>query len=102
LFRQSKTQQKLNAQITEMVRTQEKTIEERTATLKNTNSRLLELVQFSTHVIREPITRIKSLYMLKSSTSPQEFEDVFNPMIEEAINDLDTTLKEVIKNAEQP
>ena len=95
------TQKKLNATISKLVDEQEKTIEARTEALTQSNKKLVDLIQFNVHNLREPITRIMGLLMMRKDVGKEEFFDTCLPMLEQSVNDLDNTLKEVVNTSEQ-
>ncbi len=101
LYRNFSTQKKLNSTITKLVSEQEKTIASRTEALQQSNKKLVDLVQFQAHNLREPITRITGLLLLKKEIGDEEFNRDCLPMIEDAVTDLDNTLKNVIKTTEE-
>ena len=101
LFFNFNTQKKLNATISKLVDEQEKTIALRTEALTQSNEKLVDLIQFNAHNLREPITRIMGLLMMHKDVSHEEFFDTCIPMMEETITGLDNTLKEVIMTSEQ-
>jgi light-regulated signal transduction histidine kinase (bacteriophytochrome) len=100
LYRSINTQKKLNQTISKLVDEQEKTITQRTGDLIVTNNKLRALIQFNVHNLREPITRIMGLLMLRNDVGNEEFLDICIPMMEDSVNTLDSTLKEVIKSTE--
>ncbi len=100
LLRNYRTQKKLNEQIKRLVNEQEKTILERTEELRNSNKKLLQLIQFNVHNLREPITRILGLFYVRETMPPEEFEKTCLPMIEQSVNTLDETLKKVVKESD--
>ena len=101
LYRNINSQKKLNAAINKLASEQEKTIESRTEELRESNKQLLALVQFNVHNMREPLTRIMGLMNLKKDVTLDEFENTCLPMMEKAANDLDKTLKDVVRTAEE-
>ena len=101
LYRNIATQKKLNATITKLVNDQEKIIGERTEALTDANRKLISLIQFNVHNLREPITRILGLMMLRGSMNDGEFMEDCLPKLEQSVTDLDGRLKEVVKTAEQ-
>ena len=101
LYRNFRTQQRLNTKISELVTQQEKVILQRTADLRDTNARLKKLIQFNAHQIREPITRILGLMGLRDSMPKEEFVDECLPMLHESVADLDQAVREVVKNTEE-
>ena len=101
LYRNFAVQKTLNAKITELVNEQEKTIATRTSALTESNTRLLHLIQFNVHQVREPMTRILGLMGLRKEVGDVEFTDQCLPMLEQSVKDLDKTMQEVVKNAEK-
>lgn len=101
LYRNYYTQKKLNATISALVNEKEQTIQERTKALQETNRKLVSLISFNVHQLREPITRIISLLQLKDQVPEHEFIEDCMPMMEQSVVDLDNKLKEVITVAEE-
>ncbi len=101
LYRSFSTQKKLNATITQLVSEQELVIEARTKALTQANKKLVDLIQFNVHNLREPITRIMGLLLLKKDVEKEEFYETIIPMMEQSVTDLDNTLKEAITTSEQ-
>ena len=101
LFRNFSTQKKLNETISKLVNEQEKTIEQRTDALTQSHKKLINLIQFNVHNLREPITRIMGLLMLRKDVEKDDFFDNCLPLMEKSVKDLDDTLKEVIITSEQ-
>lgn len=99
--RNYRIQKKLNGTIGQLVSEQEVTIQQRTADLKHTNKKLIDLIQFNAHNVREPLTRIMGTMMLKDMLPAEEFMEEGWPMLQQSVNDLDNTLKKVIGEAEQ-
>ncbi len=62
-----------HATISELVSTQEEIVEVRTLELTKINEQLINIIQFNSHVIREPLTRIMGLIQLKPMISNDEF-----------------------------
>ena len=89
-----------NATISELVKGQEKIIEERTHELTQLNKHLIDIIQFNSHNIREPLTRIMGLMQLKSLMSDEEFFRSCWPMMITSVHDLDERLREVIRKTE--
>ncbi len=85
-----------NKIISTLISTQEKIIEDRTRALTQSNADLLDLVQFNSHNIREPLTRIIGLMRLRALTTGEEFFDEYWPLLETSVGDLDNTVKQVI------
>ncbi len=101
LYRNFSTQKKLNATIGNLAAEQEKIIASRTEALQQSNKKLVDLVQFNVHNLREPITRITGLLLLKKEIGDEDFFINCLPMIDEAVTDLDNTLKDLIKTTEE-
>jgi len=90
-----------HASISELVNTQEKIIDKRTQELTQLNKQLLDIIQFNSHTIREPLTRIMGLMQLRSLVSDEEFFKNCWPMLVASVEDLDSRLREVIVKTEQ-
>ena len=101
IVRSNLTQKKLNARITHLVDEQEKIIAQRTAALAHANAELRELIQYSAHNLREPLTRILGSINIKEDVSDEEFSREIWPHMKKAANDLDTIIKEVITRADK-
>lgn len=90
-----------HATISELVSTQEEIVEIRTLELTKINKQLVDIIQFNSHVIREPLTRIMGLMQLRPMVSNEEFFKKCWPMMITSVNDLDKRLKEVIIKTER-
>ncbi|TKK68563.1 hypothetical protein FC093_10600 [Ilyomonas limi] len=90
-----------NATISELVKGQEKIIEERTRELTQLNKQLIDIIQFNSHNIREPLTRIMGLMQLKPLISEEEFFINCWPMMVASVQDLDMRLREIIMKTEK-
>ena len=90
-----------HASISELVNTQEKIIDKRTQELTQLNKQLLDIIQFNSHNIREPLTRIMGLMQLRSLVSDEEFFKNCWPMLVSSVQDLDSRLREVIVRTER-
>lgn len=101
LFRNNRTQRHLNETISKLVDEQERIIAQRTEDLVVTNNKLRALIDFTVHNLREPLTRIMGLLMLRKDVGNEEFLEICVPMMEESVNELDDTLKEVVKSTEK-
>lgn len=116
-----RTQRKLNQKITQLVNEQEHTIKERTKDLAESNEKLAEsneklavsneklvhnnkeliaLIQFNAHNVREPLTRIMGAMSIQEYMTTEEFNEEIWPAMQIAVNDLDRTIKEVIKRGD--
>ncbi|NDC41400.1 MAG: hypothetical protein EBZ77_07615, partial [Chitinophagia bacterium] len=102
-----RTQKRLNTTISRLVNEQEETIRERTRELAVTNEKLAEsnrklidLIQFNAHNIREPLTRIMGVVVVKEYMDSEEFETELWPGMKKAVNDLDNIIKAVIARAD--
>jgi len=100
VYRSFTVQKKLNKVITQLISEREKTIEERTAELRIANTKLIELIQFNAHNIREPLSRIMGTMNLREYVSDEEFMENYWKLMEKSVNDLDNTIKHVIFSAE--
>ncbi len=101
VIRSNRTQRKLNNTITTLVNEQEKTIEQRTAALNQSNQKLRELISFNAHQIREPLTRITGAFLVKQHIDKDEFYDEYLPLLEKASNDLDQAIKDVLERTQE-
>ena len=100
VYKNLRTQKKLNNTITELVTQQEKTIEQRTADLYLSNQKLRDLIAFNAHQIREPLTRITGTFLVRDSVTEAEFNREYLPELERAANDLDKAIKDVISRTQ--
>ena len=94
--------------ITKLVDEQEHTIEQRTGELAesniklaNVNNKLVHLIQYNAHNLREPLTRISGGMLIKEYMTDDEFFTEVWPHLQKAVNDLDVRLKDVIKIADE-
>ena len=94
--------------ITKLVDEQEHTIEQRTGELAesniklaNVNNKLVHLIQYNAHNLREPLTRISGGMLIKEYMTDDEFFKEVWPHLQKAVNDLDVRLKDVIKIADE-
>ena len=84
------------AQIELLVSEQEEIIIRRTSELALANKKLVELIQYNAHSLREPLTRIMGAMLIADDISREEFfDDLWEPM-GNAVNDLDIRIKKVI------
>ncbi len=90
-----------NTFISNLVVLHEKTIEQRTRALRNANTKLVELIQFHSHNVREPLTRVMGLLNLYTIVSQEEFFNDCWPMLEKSVDDMDKTIKEIIIKTEK-
>jgi len=89
------------ATIRELIKMHEKIINKRPDEFTHLNKKLVELIQFNSHTIREPLTRIMGLMQLKSLVSDEEFSENCWPMLVSSVQDLDNRLKEIIVKTER-
>jgi tetratricopeptide (TPR) repeat protein len=99
--RNSRIKERLNATITKLVNEQEKVIETRTAELAISNKKLIELIQYSAHNLREPLTRIIGAMNIREDIDEEEFYNEVWPQMRKATNDLDNVIKDVIQRADE-
>lgn len=90
-----------NTTITQLVNTQEIIIDKRTQELTKLNKHLIDIIQFNSHNIREPLTRIMGLMQLRPLVSEDEFFKCCWPMMLASVQDLDNRLREVITKTER-
>ena len=90
-----------HATISELVSTQEEIVEVRTQELTQLNKKLIDIIQFNSHVIREPLTRIMGLMQLRPMVSHEDFFKKCWPMMITSVNDLDNRLRDVIVKTER-
>ncbi|MBC7553337.1 MAG: hypothetical protein H7257_05110 [Taibaiella sp.] len=94
--------------IEELVSKQEKIIELRTTELADTNKKLinvnkklLELIQYNSHNLREPLARIMGAMNIIDFITPEEFHNEIWPQMGKAVTDLDNSIKDVVKIADE-
>lgn len=87
--------------ISELRNTPEKIIDKRAQQLTKLNKHLIDIIQFNSHNIREPLTRIMGLMQLKPLVSDDEFSTSCWPMMLSSVQDLDNRLREVIVKTEK-
>ncbi len=97
-----------NVVIQRLVNEQEQVIADRTrelaeanTDLEETNHKLVELIQYNAHQVREPLTRITGVMGVMDAISQEEFVEEVWPLIQKAVYDLDTNIKKVIEMAGQ-
>lgn len=90
-----------NALVSTLLSQQEKTIDDRTQALVRLNTKLVDLIQFNSHHIREPLTRVMGLMSLYDLMSPDDFFSEYWPMLEESVKDMDKTIRQVISKTEK-
>ncbi len=98
---------KANNIIKKLAAEQEQTIAARTWELAEANEKrahanrkLVELVQFNAHRMREPLTRIMGAMTIMEHLSPEEFCKEITPEIDRAVKDLDNSIMQVITLAD--
>lgn len=100
IFRSLRTQQKLNRKISQLVNEQEVVIEQRTADLSISNTKLRDLISFNAHQIREPLTRITGILHIRDMIERDEYFNDILPQMEKAATDLDNAIKDVLNKAQ--
>jgi hypothetical protein len=97
-----------NKEITQLVNEQELIIGARTKELAESNGKLviandklIALIQYNAHQLREPLTRISGAMMIRDYMPDEEFFADVWPDMGRAVNDLDNNIKEVIKIADE-
>ncbi len=83
-------------QIELLVSEQEQIILRRTQELAEANKKLVELVQYNAHSLREPLTRLMGAMMIAEYMEREEFFDEIWPPMGKAVRDLDKRILEVI------
>ena len=98
---------KANNIIKKLVAEQEQTIAARTWELAEANEKrahanrkLVELVQYNAHRMREPLTRIMGAMTIMEHLTPEEFCKEITPEIDRAVKDLDNSIMQVITLAD--
>ena len=101
-------QKNLNKIISELVAKQEITIELRTKELAVSNERLahanrklLELIQYNAHNMREPLTRVMGAMIIQEYMTHEDFYTEVWPQMQKAVTDLDNSIKDVINKADE-
>ncbi len=83
-------------QIELLVSEQEQIIARRTQELADANKKLVELIQYNAHSLREPLTRLMGAMMIAEYITRDEFFDDIWPPMGKAVSDLDKRILEVI------
>ena len=107
IFYAYRQKHKANNIIKKLVGEQEQTIAARTWELAEANEKrahanrkLVELVQFNAHRMREPLTRIMGAMTIMEHLTPEEFCKEITPEIDRAVKDLDNSIMQVITLAD--
>lgn len=100
-FWKSAQEEAIDTNENEQENTQDSKFEERRQELKRLNRQLVDIIQFNSHTIREPLTRIMGLMQLKSLVSEDEFFNSCWPMMVASVHDLDKRLRELIQKTEK-
>ncbi|WP_158857504.1 hypothetical protein [Lunatibacter salilacus] len=90
-----------NSEIESLNQIQEGTIADRTASLLHSNTKLKSLIQFNSHQLREPLTRVISMVEIKDELSTEEYVRDILPLMHLAVSDLDKAVMEVIRRSEE-
>jgi len=90
-----------NATLREPIKAQGKIIDKRAQELIQLNKQMIDIIQFNSHNIREPLTRIMGLMQLKPLVSDEEFLTSCWPMMVASVQDLDSRLRELIAKTER-
>lgn len=98
---------KLNNTITRLVTEQESVIQQRTLELAKSNEKLahankklVELIQYNAHNLREPLARVMGAMIIQEYMSSEEFYNEVWPQMQKAVTDLDNSIKDVITIAD--
>ncbi|WP_163382343.1 hypothetical protein [Cyclobacterium sp. SYSU L10401] len=89
-----------NKEIEALNRKQESTIIEKTSRLKDSNSKLKGLIQFNSHQLREPLTRVIDMVAIKDDLPVEEYISDILPLLSESVLDLDRAIIEVVQRSE--
>ncbi|SHN24244.1 hypothetical protein SAMN04488057_11341 [Cyclobacterium lianum] len=92
--------QKKNAEIQALNNQQEAIIIEKTTRLRDSNSKLKTLIQFNSHQLREPLTRVISMVAIKDDLPVEEYVSDILPLLSASVVDLDHAILEVVKRSE--
>lgn len=92
---------KLNNTITKLVNEQEETIKQRTQQLAHANKKLVELIQYNAHNLREPLARVMGAMNIQEYMTNEEFYSEIWPGMRKAVTDLDNSIKDVITIADE-
>lgn len=68
--------------------------------LAATNRKLLELIQYNAHNVREPLSRIMGIMSVVDVVTADELENEVWPGMVKAVNDLDNNIQNIIHKAE--
>ena len=77
-----------------------KELAESNTKLTELNKKLLDLIQYNAHSLREPLTRIMGAMIVADYATIEEFKQELWPEMGRAVSDLDNRLKEVISLAD--
>ncbi len=78
-----------------------KEVAETNLKLVHANKKLVELIQYNAHNLREPLARIMGAMYVMDYISPEEFYTDIWPQMGKAVDDLDRSIKEVITIADE-
>ena len=81
------------------LRTQE--IAEANAKLVDANKKLVELIQYNSHHLREPLTRVMGAMGIYEDMTTEEFHRDIWPQMERAVSELDERIRSVVRIAEE-
>lgn|GEM_PF-3490955 len=87
---------KQKKQIESLVSEQELVIAQRTRELAEANKKLIDLIQYNAHSVREPLTRIMGAMMVADYITREEFFNEIWDDMGKAVGDLDKNILQVI------
>jgi tetratricopeptide (TPR) repeat protein len=93
--------QESNKTISHLVTDQEAIIADRTEKLLKSNQKLVELIQYSAHNMREPLARVMGAMSIRDMIPAEEFDLEIWPQMAKAVTDLDNSIKEVVNIADE-
>jgi len=101
ILAQTETIEKLIWEQEEIIHTRTGQLEEANAKLVAANTKLIELIQYNSHSLREPLTRVMGAMNIREYMEREEYDTDIWPEIQRAVNDLDIRIKAVINFAEE-
>lgn len=90
-----------NMTIGNLINEQENIIRQRTEEIASKNKKLIELVKFNAHNVREPLSRILGLLELASLSTSDEIIEEILPALLVSGEDLDNSIRNVIRVIEK-
>lgn len=101
ILEQTKVIEKLITEQEKIIHTRTKELAEANVKLIQANDKLVELIQYNSHSLREPLTRVMGAMNIHDYFSHEEFNKEIWPEMERAVQDLDIRIRAVINLAEE-